>query len=199
MITMIKGILQKIRIYLKLVGKGNYLTIGRNIHIGKGGRLWAPNSLHIGHNTYLGKDVSIETNVHIGQSVLIANSVKMSGRSDHDHTAIGFPIRFSPWIGNYDVNSHIRKGKIVINDDVWIGLGVIILSPVIIGKGAIIAAGSVITKNVEPYSIVGGNPAKFIKMRFTPEEILLHENKIINGQFEYNSKGLRYSLVKPGE
>lgn len=65
----------------------------------------------------------------------------------------------------------ITKGPIVIEDDVWIGNNVIILSGVKIGKGAIIAAGSVITKNVEAYSIVGGNPAQLIKYRFNGEVI----------------------------
>ena len=54
---------------------------------------------------------------------------------------------------------------IVIEDDVWIGARVIILKGVTIGKGSIIGAGSVVTKDVEPYSIVGGNPAKLIRKR----------------------------------
>lgn len=61
--------------------------------------------------------------------------------------------------------------KVVIGNDVWIGHGVIILAGVTIGDGAILAAGSVITKDVEPYHIVGGNPAKLIKKRFSEEII----------------------------
>ena len=59
----------------------------------------------------------------------------------------------------------------VIGNDVWIGHGVTILTGVTIGDGAVIAANSNVVKNVEPYSIVGGNPAKFIKKRFTDEQI----------------------------
>ena len=58
------------------------------------------------------------------------------------------------------------KGNIVLKDDVWIGYGAIICSGVTIGQGAIIAAGAVVTKDVEPYSIVGGNPARLMKYRF---------------------------------
>lgn len=58
------------------------------------------------------------------------------------------------------------NGDIVIGSDVWIGADVKIFSGVKIGNGAVIAGSSVITKDVEPYSIVGGNPAKFIKLRF---------------------------------
>lgn len=63
------------------------------------------------------------------------------------------------------------KGKIEIKDDVWIGYGSIILSGCSIGQGSIIGAGSVVTKDVEPYSIVAGSPAKLIKYRF-PKEII---------------------------
>lgn len=58
------------------------------------------------------------------------------------------------------------KGDVIIGNDVWIGRRVIILSGLNIGDGAIIAAGSVVTKDVMPYTIVGGNPAKFIRKRF---------------------------------
>jgi acetyltransferase-like isoleucine patch superfamily enzyme len=58
-----------------------------------------------------------------------------------------------------------KRRPIIIEDDVWIGACAIILKGVTIGEGAIVAAGSVVTKNVEPYSLVGGNPAKLIKYR----------------------------------
>ena len=63
------------------------------------------------------------------------------------------------------------NGDIVIGNDVWLGLNVTIMSGVTIGDGAVIAANSHIIKDVEPYSIVGGNPAKHIKYRFTKEQI----------------------------
>lgn len=65
------------------------------------------------------------------------------------------------------------KGDIVIGNDVWIGRESIIMPGVKIGDGAIIAAYSVVTKDVEPYSVVGGNPARFIKKRFNDELIEL--------------------------
>ena len=61
--------------------------------------------------------------------------------------------------------------KIVIGNDVWIGAGALLLAGVRIGDGAIVAAGAVVTKDVEPYTIVGGVPAKVIKKRFTDEQI----------------------------
>ena len=65
----------------------------------------------------------------------------------------------------------ISKGDIVIDDDVWIGYGAMILSGVHIGQGAVIAAGAVVTKDVDPYTIVGGVPAKPIKKRFSEDLI----------------------------
>ena len=60
--------------------------------------------------------------------------------------------------------------QVIIGNDVWIGANVIILPGVNIGHGAVIAAGAVVTKDVEPYAIVGGVPAKLIKYRFNAEE-----------------------------
>jgi virginiamycin A acetyltransferase len=65
----------------------------------------------------------------------------------------------------------MSKGNVIIGNDVWIGLNSTILSGITIGDGAIIAANAVVTKNVEPYTIVGGNPAKILKKRFSDEAI----------------------------
>ena len=70
----------------------------------------------------------------------------------------------------------LSKGDISVGDDVWIGYRAIILSNVNIGKGAVIAAGAVVTKDVPPYAIVGGMPAKIIRYRF-PEKI---RNQLLN-------------------
>jgi acetyltransferase-like isoleucine patch superfamily enzyme len=73
---------------------------------------------------------------------------------------------------NFNGDGHpSTKGDIVIGNDVWIASNVTIMSGVTIGDGAIIANNSHVVKNVEPYSLVGGNPAKIINYRFTPEQI----------------------------
>lgn len=71
-----------------------------------------------------------------------------------------------------------NDAPVVIEDDVWTGANVTILKGVIIGRGSVIAAGAVVTKSCPPYSIIGGVPAKALKMRFTPEEIEQHERII---------------------
>ena len=69
---------------------------------------------------------------------------------------------------------------VVIEDDCWIGANVTILKGVTIGRGSVIAAGAVVTKSCEPYSIIGGIPARLIKMRFTPDQIKEHEKILYN-------------------
>ena len=84
-----------------------------------------------------------------------------------------FPLFFEEWdLPKSEVASAWdNKGDIVIGNDVWIGYDAIIMAGVTIGDGAIIGTRAVVTKDVEPYSIVGGVPAKEIRKRFTPEEI----------------------------
>jgi acetyltransferase-like isoleucine patch superfamily enzyme len=65
--------------------------------------------------------------------------------------------------------------ELIVEDDVWIGYAAIVLSGVTIGRGAIIAAGSVVSGNVAPYSIVAGHPARKVGQRFTEEQIAAHE------------------------
>ena len=72
---------------------------------------------------------------------------------------------------DWDELMAVSKGPIIVGNDVWIGQNAMILSGVTIGHGAIVLAGSIVTKNVEPYAIVGGTPARFIEYRFTPEII----------------------------
>lgn len=84
-----------------------------------------------------------------------------------------FPIFFEEW--NLDpediTNAWDNKGDIIVENDVWIGYEAVILTGVTIGNGAIIGARAVVTKNVPPYTIVGGVPAKPIRKRFAKETV----------------------------
>lgn len=84
-----------------------------------------------------------------------------------------FPIFFDEWGLDYRniANAWDNKGNIVVGNDVWIGYEAIILSGVTIGDGAIIGTRAVVTKDVPPYTIVGGVPAKQIRKRFSEETI----------------------------
>lgn len=132
----------------------------------------------IGYGTYLGKNVQIN-NVRVGKYCSIAENVKIglgahpvSYVSTHPSTyystkeTLGFTYAESSLYNPYLWLDREEQILTSIGNDVWIGIDAIILDNITIGDGAIIAAGSVVTKNVEPYSIVGGVPARIIKYRF---------------------------------
>lgn len=145
-------------------------SIGKNFHSGRGVFLWAKNNITIGDNTYIGKYTIIECDTVIGNNVIIANRVSFAGKYDHHFQQIGTPTRLASQIRDKNYNWKGLHQQVIVEDDVWIGVGSIILSGVTIGIGSIIAAGSVVTKDVEPYCIYGGNPAKKIRNRFGSEE-----------------------------
>lgn len=175
-------------------------SVGKDLHVGARSKLWAPDGIGIGHSVYIGKDVLIECNAEIGDFVMIANRVALVGRHDHDFRAVGIPVRFSPWVGSNNRPSPYRSEKVVIESDVWLGFGAVVLSGVCVGRGSIVAAGSVVTKSVEPYAIVGGNPARQIGKRFTNESLIAeHEQRIRCGKFVFSERGYDRWIVQPGQ
>lgn len=111
----------------------------------------------------------------IGKYCMIASDVTfiMNG-ANHLTDAIStypFAIFGNGWEGAMDGKSYPTKGDTLIGNDVWIGYGATIMPGVRIGDGSIIATKSVVTKDVPPYSIVGGNPVKVIKQRYNQETI----------------------------
>ncbi|MEJ5092880.1 CatB-related O-acetyltransferase [Sphingobacterium faecium] len=139
-------------------------------------------NIEIGNYTYGPINVlrwnTLDEGLKIGNFCSIASGVKFILGGNHSIGGIStFPIKFKILGGIKDT---LSKGPIVLEDDVWIGSDVIILSGITIGKGCIIAAGSVVTKTFEPYCIVGGNPARIIKKRFD-DELISSLNKIDMG------------------
>jgi acetyltransferase-like isoleucine patch superfamily enzyme len=151
------------------------VNVGNGVHIGLGTILWAPNNLEISDDVYIGKFCTVQCDGSIGRGVMLGNNVGLIGRYDHDYNVVGKRIIQAPWIGDPDYSGPGKGLQVVIEEDVWIGYGSVVLTGICIGRGAIVAAGSVVTKDVAPYSIVAGNPAKFIKSRFTEEQRLQHE------------------------
>ena len=128
--------------------------------------MWSPNhDITLGDRVQFGPYCIVHCDAAIGNSVLIAPRVAMVGRDDHRIDVVGKTIWDSP---------RGDSKKVIIEDDVWIGYGAIILSGVRIGRGAVVAAGAVVVKDVEPYAIVGGNPAKVLRTRFSPEQVNQH-------------------------
>jgi len=112
--------------------------------------------------------------LHIGSYCSIGSGAvfMMAGNQGHKKEWIStFPFYFQANIFKESKNGFEKTGDTIIGNDVWIGSEAMIMSGVTIGDGAIIAARAVVTKDVEPYSIVGGNPAVVIKKRFEDKEI----------------------------
>jgi virginiamycin A acetyltransferase len=110
----------------------------------------------------------------IGKFCAIAAETKFIMTGDHKLDAIStypFPIFGGSWEKAYDITALPVKGDIIVGHDVWFGYDCLIRNGVTIGNGAIIATRAVVVKDVPAYSIVAGNPAKVVKMRFTEKEI----------------------------
>lgn len=110
----------------------------------------------------------------IGKFCAIAAQTRFIMTGDHKLDAIStypFPIFGNGWENAFDIYDLPVKGDIIIGNDVWFGYDSLIMNGVTIGNGAIIAARAVVVKDVPAYSIVAGNPAKVVKMRFDEKTI----------------------------
>lgn len=130
------------------------ISIGNNVSIPKGATIYSTDAQLI-----------IMDNVIFGPRPTIITG-------DHRIDVVGVPIIFS--------NDKLPENDldVVIEEDVWTGANVVILKGVTIGRGSVVAAGSVVNRSCPPYSIIGGVPAKVLKYRFTVEEAMEHEKVI---------------------
>lgn len=153
--------------------KRSFAHCGDNVHFSPLNSDFSYKKISIGNDVYIGpyaifssiKGITIGNKVTFGPRVTI-----MAGNHN-------FKV-----VGSYIFDNHVKNNDddqpVVINDDVWIGCNVTILKGVNIGRGAIVGAGAVVTKDVPPYAIVGGNPAKLIRFRWDDKTIEIHESII---------------------
>lgn len=154
-----------------------HVRVGNNFHVGPGSIISASHNLTIGHDVYVGKYVSLQVNGRVGSGTLIANNVGVVGRRDHDTHEVGAPISRAQWIGDRELGS---EDLIEIGPDVWIGYGAIVLSGLTIGRSSVIAAGSIVTRDVPENSIVAGIPARIVGQRFSPKDYENHWRRILS-------------------
>lgn len=132
-------------------------------------------NVDLGSFSYVANDTRI-LGANIGKFCSIGPSCRIGlGKHPSRNFVSTHPIFFSKesHVGITFTNENLYQefGKITIGNDVWIGANVIIKDDLNVGDGAIIGAGSIVTKNVADFAIVAGNPAKLIRYRFTPEQI----------------------------
>ncbi len=140
-------------------------SCGHDVAIEKGCKLSNPKSIHIGNHVYINYECVLGATQKA--ELIIGNFVMFGPRC--------FLITATNQYDNWKMPIKIAQQKtyapIVIEDDVWLGAMVIVLPGVRIGRGAIVGAGAVVTKDVPPYAIVGGVPAKVLKYRFDEKTV----------------------------
>ena len=115
---------------------------------------------------------NLQERLSIGSFVSIADNVVFQLGGNHPYNRFStYPLMIDD--ENMPKLTAYSKGPIIIKNDVWIGSQSLILSGVTLAQGTIVAAGSVVTKSTQPYSIVGGNPAKLLRFRFSEQMICL--------------------------
>lgn len=149
-----------LRSYLK------FKKIGNNVIFSRGGKFINPEEIEIGNNVFINNNFQISArNLSIGNDIMIGPNLLLEC-DDHLYDIVGKTM-FS--------TSFDRKGTYVtIENDVWIGANVTILKNVSIGEGVIVAAGSVVTRSLPPYTVCMGVPCKPKKTRFDMERLKLH-------------------------
>ena len=157
----------------KIIFEGNNY-IGRQVEIGTEG------TVKIAVGTTIQDRCILLGDIEIGRFCTFAPNVYMSsGRHYYNHNP-NFYIRDQDELVHSDaILSKEHSRKIIIEDDVWLGINSVIMSGVKIGRGAVIGSNSVVTKDVDPFSVVAGLPAKLIKKRldFIPKSFLSYNNE----------------------
>ena len=132
---------------LLIVPYGGKISIGKNCYVGDHSRIWSAEEVCIGDNVLISHNVNImDTNAH-------ETDLKERAETYKKQVKEGYP----------KLKGSVETAKIKIGNHVWVGFNSIILKGVTIGEGVIVAAGSVVTKDVPAYSMVAGNPAIIIK------------------------------------
>lgn len=152
------------------------LSVGDGTSIPKGSVFYCTQApLTIGKKVVFGPRPTIITGDHridiIGKYIIDV--------TDEEKKSLRVKVEGLKINDNGNVNGNPYDLPVVIEDDVWVGANVTILKGVTIGRGSVVAAGAVVTRSCPPYSIIGGVPAKVLKMRFTPEEIEEHERRVL--------------------
>ena len=163
----LRELYKAIRIRLLLLTRYRTARVGKGFHVAWGVVIHGP-GFEAGDYVYLGPHAEIAPRVRIGNYSSLSSYVVITG-SDHRMDIPGTPIRFS---------GRPESVETRIGDDVLIGHGAIIMRGITIGNGAVVGAGAVVTRDVPPYAVVAGVPAKVLRYRFSGKDIERHERML---------------------
>lgn len=164
------------RAILRKLALGRNVQYGSNFRVGRGAIISAPHSLLVGNNVAVGPRSVIQVNGSIGNFAMIGMHVQIVGREDHAVDEIGVPMLHSTWVADREPRP---RDAVHIGSDVWVGASSVILSGVTIGDGAIVGAGSVVTRDIPAYAVSVGNPARVVGRRFASvEEEKQHSSRL---------------------
>lgn len=164
------------RAILARVYRYRFAKVGKNFSFDPYG-VYSYENIHVGDHVNLGYRpiiLATRSKITIGNHVMFGPEVTIRG-GNHRIDILG---RYMADIKDHEKEPSNDPG-VIIEDDVWVGTRAVILAGVRIGSGAVVAAGAVVTKSVPPYAIVGGNPAKVIRMRWSEADIEAHKKLLI--------------------
>ena len=169
--------------YYKYYSK--FRKCGKNVKLSKQGIIARPEEISFGDNIFIGprflisgRDLKFGNNILIGPNLVIECD-------DHVFDRIGRPM--------FEYSSKRNIGGVNIENDVWMGANVTVLRDVTVGEGSVVGACSLITKNILPYTIAFGSPAKSNKLRFTPNHLKQHLNQI-DSLYDYDQLMELYNI-----
>jgi acetyltransferase-like isoleucine patch superfamily enzyme len=181
-----KNMMLKYNSRIGIWNKEGKINIGDNFSIGYHSELYVwKNKIMIGNNSSINDNCKIYGNVRIGSNCLLASNIYVSSGI---HT-----FSYNPYLPiKIQDNIYSNDKPVIIEDDCWIGFGVVIISGVYIGEGAVIGANSVVTKDVFPYTINAGVPSKPINKRLEFLNSFQEINVLNQDQLPFFYRGCNY-------
>lgn len=171
-----------------IILKSSWRAAGKKVRFFPGDSYFHYGNIALGDDVYIGPRamfISSDSTITIGNKVMFGPGVTIS-TGDHNISRPGIFIKDNL------VKNPENDLPVVIEDDVWIGSNVIILKGITIGRGSVVAAGSLVTRNVPPYCIFAGLPAKMMKHRFTQAEVIAHEKVLYDQHHQLQPDALKH-------
>lgn len=173
--------------------KKRFGYFGKNSLIDYPTYIYEPKTFYLCDNAKVKRELKVINSP--GEKVTIKKYTSIAANctivTNNHRSTVGIPQFL---LGATHIND--KSGDVCINEDVWVGTGVIILQNVTLGRGCVVGAGSVVTKSVPPYAVVCGNPARIVAKKFEIEDILKHENVLYPSKERLSKEALEQIFSK---